>query len=128
MQRLKKILVERLDRWMPRRGAIIGGYLVAALIAAGVCFVAIGKDLLPKSNNGELQLRIREPDGTRLESTERLTKEVLAIVDSVAHHHVDITSAFVGVVPTNFGHSNLYIFNSGTHVAVIQVALCRENR
>ena len=37
-------------------------------LAAGVCFVTIGKDLLPKSNIGQLQLRIREPDGTRLGS------------------------------------------------------------
>jgi len=70
-----------------------------------------------------LQLRISEPDGTRLEVTERTTKVVLNIIDSTVNHHIAITSAFVGLVPSNFGTSNLYIFNSGTHEAVIQVNL-----
>jgi multidrug efflux pump subunit AcrB len=48
---------------------------------------------------------------------------VLNIIDSTVHHEVAITSAYVGLVPSNFGTSNLYIFNSGTHEAVIQVNL-----
>ncbi len=38
-------------------------------------------------------------------------------------HHVAISSAYVGIVPSSFGTSNLYIFNSGTQEAVIQVNL-----
>ncbi|HEY6901444.1 MAG TPA: efflux RND transporter permease subunit, partial [Puia sp.] len=34
-----------------------------------------------------------------------------------------ISSAYVGQVPANFGTSNLYIFNSGTHEALVQVNL-----
>ena len=87
------------------------------------CYVIIGKDLLPKTNNGQLQLRIREPDGTRLEVTEKATQGVLDIIDSTVNHQVAISSAYVGLVPSNFGTSNLYIFNSGTHESVIQVNL-----
>ena len=70
-----------------------------------------------------MQLRLREPQGTRLEITERLTKDVLAIIDTTVDHHVAITSAYVGLVPSSFGTSNLYIFTSGTQEAVIQVNL-----
>jgi multidrug efflux pump subunit AcrB len=122
-QKLKTGLASWLEKRMPKRKLIVTVYLILAIAAAGFCFVSIGKDLLPKTNNGQLQLRIREPDGTRLEVTERTTKEVLTIIDSTVHHHVAITSAFVGLVPANFGTSNLYIFNSGTHEAVIQVNL-----
>jgi multidrug efflux pump subunit AcrB len=48
---------------------------------------------------------------------------VLNIIDSTVDHHIAISSAYVGLVPTNFGSSNLYIFNSGTHESVIQVNL-----
>src|SRR5450432_658451 len=122
-QKLKTGLASWLEKRMPKRKLIVTVYLILAIAAAGFCFVSIGKYLLPKTNNGQLQLRIREPDGTRLEVTERTTKEVLTIIDSTVHHHVAITSAFVGLVPANFGTSNLYIFNSGTHEAVIQVNL-----
>jgi multidrug efflux pump subunit AcrB len=122
-QRLKSGLAKLLERWMPNRKWIVTVYLILAFSAAALCFVVIGKDLLPKTNSGQLQLRMREPDGTRLEITESATKAVLDIIDSTVNHHIAITSAYVGLVPSNFGTSNLYIFNSGTHEAVIQVNL-----
>ena len=122
-QRIKKGLASRLEKWMPRRKLIVSIYIIFAFGAAGACYLIIGKDLLPKTNNGQLQLRIREPDGTRLEVTEKTTQGVLNIIDSTVNHRVAISSAYVGLVPSNFGTSNLYIFNSGTHEAVIQVNL-----
>jgi multidrug efflux pump subunit AcrB len=121
--RLKLSLLSRLNKWMPRRKLIVPIYLVLAFGGALFCYMIIGKDLLPKTNTGQLQLRVREPDGTRLEVTEKTTKGVLAIIDSAVHGHIAISSAYVGLVPSNFGSSNLYIFNSGTHESVIQVNL-----
>ncbi|HET6254123.1 MAG TPA: efflux RND transporter permease subunit [Puia sp.] len=124
--RLKNALARRLEKWMPKRKGIVLVYLAAALGAAGSCFLIIGKDLLPKTNNGQLQLRLREPDGIRLEVTERTTKDVLRLIDSTVHGHIAISSAFVGLVPSSFGTSNLYIFNSGTHESVIQINLADD--
>jgi len=121
--RLKLQLLSRLTKWMPWRKLIVPIYLVLAFGGAIFCYMIIGKDLLPKTNTGQLQLRVREPDGTRLEVTEKTTKGVLAIIDSAVHGHIAISSAYVGLVPSNFGSSNLYIFNSGTHESVIQVNL-----
>ena len=121
--RLKLMLLSRLTKWMPRRKLIVPIYLVLAFGGALFCYMIIGKDLLPKTNTGQLQLRVREPDGTRLEVTEKTTQGVLAIIDSAVHGHIAISSAYVGLVPSNFGSSNLYIFNSGTHESVIQVNL-----
>lgn len=122
-QRLKLRLANWLNKWMPRRKPVVLAYLVLSIAAAGLCFVIIGKDLLPKTNNGQLQLRLREPDGTRLEVTERTTRSVLALIDSITGEHIAISSAYVGLVPSNFGTSNLYIFNSGTHESLIQLNL-----
>ena len=120
-QRIKVGLLNKLNKWMPNRRPIVLVYLVVVLLLAGFCFVFIGKDMLPHSNAGQLQLRVREPDGTRLELTERNVKSILNIIDSTVHHNVAITSAFVGPVSANYGHSNLYVFNSGSHEAVVQV-------
>lgn len=83
----------------------------------------IGKDLMPHINAGQFQLRLRMPDGTRLERTEAALHDVLGVVDSTVNGHVAISSAYVGLIPSSFGSSNLYIFNSGTHEAVLQVNL-----
>ncbi len=122
-QRMKMQLATRLDQWMPHRKTIVMVYLVTALVAAGICFVTIGKDLLPKTNNGQLQIRIKQPDGTRLENTERTVKGILTLIDSTVHGNLSISSAYVGLIPSSYGSSNLYIFNSGTHEAIIQVNL-----
>ena len=122
-QRLKTGLAALLERWMPRRKSITIIYLALALAAAGACFLLIGKDLLPKTNNGQLQVRIKEPDGTRLEQTEKATKGVLDIINKTVDGNVTISSAYIGLIPSSYGSSNLYIFNSGTHEAVLQVNL-----
>lgn len=86
-------------------------------------FFIIGKDLLPKNNNGQLQIRIREPDGTRLERTESDVKDILSIMDSTVSGNIAISSVYIGLVPSSYGSSNLYIFNSGTHEALLQLTL-----
>ena len=125
-QRIKLGLADKLETWMPNRKPIVLMYLILSLAAAGCCFVFIGKDLLPKTNNGQLQIRIKEPDGTRLEQTERATKGVLDVIKATTNGNVKISSAYVGLIPSSYGSSNLYIFNSGTHEAVLQVNL-QEN-
>jgi multidrug efflux pump subunit AcrB len=122
-QRIKVGLADLLERWMPNRKGIVIIYLVASLLAAAACFMIIGKDLLPKTNNGQLQIRIKGPDGTRLENTERSVKGILKVIDSTVNGNVSISSVYIGLVPSSYGSSNLYIFNSGTHEALMQVNL-----
>jgi multidrug efflux pump subunit AcrB len=122
-QRMKMGLLRRLDKWMPRRKLIVICYLLGSFGLAALCLAVIGKDMLPHSNAGQMQLRIREPDGTRLEITERTVKGILNNIDSTVGGHISISSAFVGTVSPNFGHSNLYVFNSGSHEAVLQIEL-----
>lgn len=122
-ERIKIAFLHRLEKLMPRRKLIVGLYFVLALGLAGICFALIGKDLMPRINSGQFQLRIKEPDGTRLERTEEKLHEVLNVIDSTVNGHIAISSAYVGLIPSSYGTSNLYIFNSGTHEAVIQVNL-----
>lgn len=126
LQRQKTNLASRLNKWMPRRKPIVILYFVLCIVAAGGCFIWIGKDLLPKTNNGQLQVRIKAPDGTRLENTERIVKNVLNTFDAATDNHVAISSVYIGLIPSSYGSSNLYIFNSGTHEALMQVNLSED--
>lgn len=122
-QRIKINLASRLEKWMLKRKGIVITYVVLAFAGAGTCFMVIGKDILPKSNTGQLQLRIKEPDGTRLEKTERTVKGILNVIDSTVNGNLAVSSTYVGLIPSSYGTSNLYIFNSGTHEAVMQINL-----
>ena len=125
-QKIKQKLVHILNNWMPRRKPIVIIYLIFSIAAAALCFKFIGKDLLPKNNNGQLQVRVKEPDGTRLEKTAADVQEILNIIDSSVNGNVEISSAYVGLIPSSYGSSNIYIFNSGTHEAVVQVNLSHD--
>lgn len=122
-EKVKMRFMKTLKRWMPYKKIIVPVYLVAMITLAGVCFVIIGKDMMPKLNNGQFQIRIKEPQGTRLERTEEKFKQVLQIINKTVNNHVEISSGYIGLVPSSFGSSNLYVFNTGTHEAVLQVNL-----
>ena len=96
---LKTDYLQGLLNGCPSGNGLLSIYLLIIVGLARTCFVFIGKDLLPKTNNGQLQLRIREPDGTRLEITERDTRNILNLIDSTVHGNVAITSAYVGTRP-----------------------------
>lgn len=105
---------------------IVSIYLLAIFILAGIGFVFIGKDILPQINSGQMVIRMKTPDGTRLERTEERVGELLALVDEVAEGNLAVSSAYVGVVPTNYATTNLYVSTSGPNDAIIKVALKKE--
>jgi multidrug efflux pump subunit AcrB len=125
-ERVKISYMRIIERLMGIRKFMVPVYLIAVIALSGLCFVIIGKDMMPKVNNGQFQLRIKMPDGTRLERTEDAMKKVLQVIDKTVDHKVAISSAYVGIIPSSYGTSNLYIFNTGTHEAVVQVNLDAE--
>jgi multidrug efflux pump subunit AcrB len=114
-------LVERIQ---PYRKVTVLAYLSISLGLVVFGFSRLGTDILPKANTTQFQMRLREPDGTRLEVTERATRQALKLINEiVGPEHVRITSAYVGTVPSSYGTSSIFVYTSGFHEAIIQVAL-----
>ena len=88
---------------MPYRKPLVLGYLVIITGSAILLLHSIGRDVLPKTNASQFQLRMRAPDGTRIEKTE---EDVIAILNDlnnmVGKEHVAITSVYVGQHPSLF--------------------------
>ncbi|WP_449403989.1 efflux RND transporter permease subunit [Flavobacterium granuli] len=84
----------------------------------------IGQDVFPKVNSSQFQLRLRAPDGTRLESTEDKAIMVLNELEKmIGKEHVAISSVYVGQHPAIFSVSPIYLFTAGPHEAVFQIGL-----
>jgi len=87
-------------------------------------FNIIGRDVLPKVNSGIFQVRLRAPDGTRLERTELITLDAIHQLEKiVGRENIQITSAMVGQHPGQFSTSPIYLFMAGPQEAVLQVNL-----
>src|SRR5690606_19900348 len=90
----------------PRGKFWIFGYLSVSTLIVVAAFLSIGTDILPKANSRQFQLRVKAPDGTRVERTEEITLRVLDLIkEEVGPGSVDISSAYVGNVPTSYGTS-----------------------
>src|SRR5687767_3968614 len=103
---------------MPYTKATVIIYLALILAIAAAGFMIIVKDMMPRTNNGQFQVRIKAPYGTRLERTEEKLRRVLQIIDKTVNQNVAISSDYVGLIPSSYGTSNLYIFNTGTQEAI----------
>ena len=100
--------------------------LYLLLTAAGIWALTshLGMEMFPSVDTGQFQLRVRAPDGTRIERTEVLAQRVLdAIAEEVGSENIAITQGFVGVQPASYPVNTIHLWTSGPHEAVLLVAL-----
>ncbi len=122
-EKFKSRYLKVVEKLMKFKKPVVLAYMMITVVLVAGGFYMIGKDMMPKLNNGQFQLRIKDIDGTRLERTEEKVRRVLQIIDTTVNNNVAISSAYVGLIPSSYGTSNLYVFNTGTHEAVMQVNL-----
>lgn len=116
-----------INRMIPYRKPIVIGYLIVISAIAVLLLNNIGRDVLPKTNGGQFQVRIRSEQGTRMERTEQKTIQTLKTIEEVVgKENISITSAYVGQHPALFSVSPIYLFMPGPQEAVIQVSLSKE--
>ena len=116
-----------MDRMLPARKLIVMIYVIGAFGLAFILFNIIGRDVLPKVNSGTFQVRLRAPDGTRLERTELIAVKAQHILgDIVGKNHIAITSTFVGSHPSSFSTNPIYLFMAGPQEAVMQISLTED--
>lgn len=122
--RFKLRFIGWLETLLKRRKLVIGAYFLGVLGIVALCISIIGRDILPKLNNGQFQLRLKEPTGTRLERTETmLIKSTEILKEMVGAKNIDITSSFIGTHPSSYSTNPIYLFMATPNEAVLQVNL-----
>jgi multidrug efflux pump subunit AcrB len=99
-------------------------YLATAFGFLYVVFPRMGAELFPDANAPLLRVRLRAPAGTRIEETERIVLHALNVIQQDAgKDNVEITSDFMGVVPSSYPVDLIHLFTSGPQEAIIQVSV-----
>ncbi|WP_428665158.1 efflux RND transporter permease subunit [Runella sp.] len=113
-----------IDRMLPFRKLIVISYLLITCALSVFLLSTIGKDVLPKVNGSQFQVRLRAAEGTRIERTEEKTLATInTIKEIVGAENIVVSSAYVGQHPALFSVSPIYLFMAGPQEAVLQVAL-----
>jgi multidrug efflux pump subunit AcrB len=111
-----------LKRLSDIRNVFVPIYVTLSILLAAIVFSIMGKELFPKVDAGQFQVRLRVPEGTRLERTEDKTKQLLAIIDSLTgNNKIAISSAFIGVQASSYPVNVIHLWTSGTNEAVLKV-------
>ncbi|WP_306350711.1 efflux RND transporter permease subunit [Flavobacterium sp. '19STA2R22 D10 B1'] len=120
----KNRFVRFLESLMDRRKPILIASFIIVAISVFFMYNNTGKDVLPIVNSSQFQVRIKAPEGTRIEKTELKIKQALLELETiVGKNHIAISSVFIGQHPSTFAVSPIYLYNAGPHEALMQVAL-----
>lgn len=113
-----------MERLFPFRRPIAIAYILLGMGGAFLLINSIGRDVLPRSNAGQFQVRLRAPDGTRIERSEEYMLRTLKILDTmVGKENIGVTSAMVGMHGSQFSTNPIYLFMAGPQESVLQVSL-----
>jgi multidrug efflux pump subunit AcrB len=122
--RLRTLYDRYLAATLRLRWPLVIVYLAASIGAVWVLLPRIGSEIFPEANAPLLRMRLRAPTGTRIEETERIVLRALDLIrQSIGTNNLEISSDFVGVVPSSYPVNLIHLFTSGPHEAVIQVSM-----
>jgi multidrug efflux pump subunit AcrB len=111
------------------RWYVLGGYAVAAALVLGICGLQVGQEISPQVDAGQFQMRLKAPEGTRLEVTEDLTKQTLEEIQKVlGPDSLRISVSHIGQTAPTFTANAVFLWTSGPDQAVIRIALNEEKK
>jgi multidrug efflux pump subunit AcrB len=102
--------------------------VLAYLLATGVVVVMVGdqlgRELFPRVDTGQLQLRVRPPQGTHFELTTKVALKTLDVIaEEVGRDKVDITMGYAGANPPQFTINMAYLWSRGSDDSLLNVGL-----
>ena len=105
------------------RFVVLPLYLLGTLGGLWLLEPTLGRDLFPPPRQGALQLRVRAPDGTRVEETERRVRALLDVAREVLGDRLRLSLAYVGIPPATYPIIAVYQWTNGPHDAIVQLDL-----
>jgi multidrug efflux pump subunit AcrB len=116
-----------LKRLASIRWLLVGVYVAVVLLIVLLLGPQLGERLFPSIGVTQFRLRFDAPVGTRAEDTELLVAGVLDQIQKAAGpHNVVITLGYVGTQGASYPINTVFLWTSGPHEAVLNVALRPE--
>lgn len=117
----------RMRKWSTRSLPLFVLYIAVAGGVVVLLLNVVGTDVMPVSNSGDFQLRIQAPQGSRIEKTEQLIRNITDDIKSqLPEDGLNITSAFIGMHPAGSPINPIFLFSSASHEAVLQVSVNQD--
>jgi len=122
------------DRWgaflehlSKARWLIVGAYAAGVVALILLLGPRLGQELFPTLGATQFRLRFDAPTGTRAEETEQMITAVLGEIQKAAGpDNVTVSLGYVGTQGASYPINTVFLWTSGPHEAVIDVALRQQ--
>ena len=116
---------ERIVDWtVAHRRKVVLAYLLATGTIVVLVGSQLGRELFPRVDTGQLQLRVRPPQGTHYELTTRVAQKTLDVIaEEVGPAKIDITMGYAGGNPPQFTINMAYLWSRGPDDSLLRVGL-----
>ena len=112
-----------------RRKAVLSCYMGIIAFIILLLGPRLGREIFPRVESNQIQLRLRAPAGTRIETTHRIALKALDEVKRLAGpENVASSIGYVGTYPPSYPVNLIYLWTSGPQEAVLRVALKPDSR
>jgi multidrug efflux pump subunit AcrB len=112
------------DWTVAHRRKVVLVYLLATGAVVVLVGNQLGRELFPRVDTGQFQLRVRPPQGTQFELTSKIAQKTLdAIAEEVGPKNVDITMGYAGANPPQFTINMAYLWSRGPDDSLLRVGL-----
>ena len=103
------------------RHLLVPAYLAGSIFVITLFVPFLGTEIFPQIDAGQLQLRLRAPTATRLETTEQIATRTLTIIGEEAP--IATSMGLIGVHAPNYPVNLIHQWNSGPEEATLQIQL-----
>ncbi|HEV7998578.1 MAG TPA: efflux RND transporter permease subunit [Planctomycetaceae bacterium] len=110
------------------RSVVLAAYAIGCVLLIGFGWSRLGIDIFPAVDAGEFRLRLRAPEGSHVEETERLALRTLDIArEIIGPQNIAITLGYVGEIPSAYPINAVYQFSRGPEEAILRIALKKNS-
>ncbi len=128
LDRMKGVHLRILTLVYNRHRLFLSLYAVLAVSLVTFLGTHIGREIFPRVESHELQLRIKAPAGTYIDQTEQILLKVIDLIKQTAGpDSVSATLAYVGTQPTQYAINTIFLWTAGPQEAVLQVAFKKDS-
>jgi len=125
--KFKALFTRLLEKSIHHSKTVIVAYFLLTIGLVAAVITHIGKDILPSAGDAQFQLRLRAPEGSRLETTEATLLKAQQVLYNLVggKQNVAIISAFAGQQPPSFPTLPIILFTAGSNEILMQVSMAK---
>jgi multidrug efflux pump subunit AcrB len=122
--RFRKRFYSGLDRLMALPAILLSTYAIVAIAIVAFIGPRLPREIFPSSAANQFRLRFDAPDGTRVPVTEDMARRILEVISREAGTgEIDLTLSYVGTQGSSYPINAVFLWTSGPHEAVMNIAL-----